>query len=205
MLFADAVVLPASLLVAAWLVSPRVIDLLPTWIWAIPLVVGLSGLGLSGAYRSVVRFMGFELVVTAFRALTLAALALLLAIVVVDNWPDALRVSAAFWLLGMVYVVGGRLTVRWFLQARNAAGDRVVIYGAGDAGAHLVTALRGRGEFVPIAFIDDNLALHRSVINGLEVHSAHELSSLIEELGVSRSLGCPACFSRCLQCRGVGV
>jgi FlaA1/EpsC-like NDP-sugar epimerase len=132
--------------------------------------------------------MGFELVVTAFRALTLAALALLLAIVFVDNWPDALRVSAAFWLLGMVYVVGGRLTVRWFLQARNAAGDRVVIYGAGDAGAHLVAALRGRGEFVPIAFIDDNPSLQRSVINGLEVRSPHELKNLIEELGVARVL-----------------
>jgi FlaA1/EpsC-like NDP-sugar epimerase len=97
-------------------------------------------------------------------------------------------VSAAFWLLGMVYVVGGRLTVRWFLEARNAAGDRVVIYGAGDAGAHLVAALRGRGEFVPIAFIDDNSSLHRSVINGLEVRSPHELNSLIEELGVARVL-----------------
>jgi FlaA1/EpsC-like NDP-sugar epimerase len=185
---ADAVVLPASLLAAAWLVSPTVIDLLPAWVWAVPALVGLSVLRLSGAYRSVVRFMGFELVVAAFRALTLAAVALVLAIAFVDNWPDALRVSATFWLLGMVYVVGGRLTVRWFLQARNATGDRVAIYGAGDAGAHLVTALRGRGEFVPIAFIDDNSTLHRSVINGLEVHSPHDLPNLIEELGVSRVL-----------------
>ncbi len=188
MLGADAVVLPASLLAAIWLVSPAVIDRLPAWICAFPVVVGLSGLGFSGAYRSVVRFMGFELVVGAFRALSLAAAALLLAIAFVDNWPDGLRVSATFWLLGMVYVVGGRLTVRWFLQARNATGDRVAIYGAGDAGAHLVAALRGRGEFVPIAFIDDNSTLHRSVINGLEVQSPHDLPNLIEELGVSRVL-----------------
>ncbi len=188
MLLADALVLPASLLAAVWLVSPGVLNLLPAWVWAIPLVVGLTGLGLGGAYRSVVRFMGFELVVGAFRAVTLAALAVLVTIALLDNWPDGLRVSATFWLLGMVYVVGGRLTVRWFLQARNAAGDRVVIYGAGDAGAYLVTALRGRGEFVPIAFIDDNSALHRSVINGLEVLSPHDLSNLIEELGVARVL-----------------
>jgi FlaA1/EpsC-like NDP-sugar epimerase len=188
MLLADAFVLPTSLLAAAWLVSPRVVSVLPVWVWVVPLFVGLSALGLSGAYRSVVRFMGFELVVTAFRALTLAALALVLAIVAVDNWPDALRVSATFWLLGMVYVVGGRLTVRWFLQARHATGDRVVIYGAGDAGAHLVTALRGRGEFVPIAFVDDNSTLHRSVINDLEVRAPHDLPNLIDELGVSRVL-----------------
>jgi FlaA1/EpsC-like NDP-sugar epimerase len=165
-----------------------VVERLPAWVWVIPLVVGLSGLRFSGAYRSVVRFMGFELVVAAFRTLTLAAGALVAAIAWVDNWPDAIRVGAIFWLLGMVYVVGGRLTVRWFLQARNVTGDRVVIYGAGDAGAHLVTALRGRGDFVPVAFIDDNPALHRSVINGLEVCAPRELSTLIDEFGVSRAL-----------------
>jgi FlaA1/EpsC-like NDP-sugar epimerase len=188
MMLTDVFVLPLSFLAAAWLVSPRVVGLLPGWVWAIPPLIGLSGLALSGAYRSVVRFMGFELVVAAVRALTASALALVVAIVVVDNWPDALRVSATFWLLGMVYVVGGRLTVRWFLRARHATGDRVVIYGAGDAGAHLVTALRGRGEFVPIAFIDDNPALHRAVINGLEVRSPQVLPNLIEEFGVSRVL-----------------
>jgi FlaA1/EpsC-like NDP-sugar epimerase len=188
MLLADVLALSASALAAAWLVSPGVIDFLPVWSWAVPVAVSLVGLGATGAYRSVVRFLGFELVVAAFRVLTLAALALLLVIVLMDNWPDALRVSAVFWLLGMVYVVGGRLTVRWFLQARNVAGERVVIYGAGDAGAHLVTALRGRGAFMPVAFIDDNSALHRSVINDLEVRPPRDLRSLIEETGVSHVL-----------------
>ena len=188
MLMADALVLPVSLLAAAWLVTPQVVDLLPAWVWVIPVVVGLVGLRFGGAYRSVVRFMGFELVVTAFQALTVAAIALLIATASVDNWPDGLRVSATFWLLSMVYVVGGRLTVRWFLQARNAAGDAVVIYGAGDAGAHLVTSLRGRGAFTPVAFIDDNSALHKSVIHGLEVRPPRDLPNLIDEFGVSHVL-----------------
>ena len=76
MLMADALVLPVSLLAAAWLVTPQVVDLLPAWVWVIPVVVGLVGLRFGGAYRSVVRFMGFELVVTAFQALTVAAIAL---------------------------------------------------------------------------------------------------------------------------------
>ena len=188
MLLADALALPASALAAAWLVSPAVIDFLPAVAWAVPVAVSLLVLGASGAYRSVVRFLGFELVVTAFRALTLAASALLLVIVWMDNWSDALRVSAAFWLLGMVWVVGGRLTVRWFLQARNVVGEPVIIYGAGDAGAHLVTALRGRGAFMPVAFIDDNSALQGSYINGLEVYAPRELRTLIEELAVERVL-----------------
>ncbi len=188
MLVADALMLPISLLAAVWLVSPQPIEHLASWVWGIPVVIGLSGLRFGATYRSVVRFMGFELVVAAFRALTLAAFALLVAIGWADNWADGLRVSTTFWLLGMVYVVGGRLTVRWFLQARDVAGDRIVIYGAGDAGAHLVTALRGRGEFIPVAFIDDNSAVHRSVINGLEVYPPRDLRSLIDEFGVSHVL-----------------
>jgi FlaA1/EpsC-like NDP-sugar epimerase len=186
--FADALALPISLLAAVLLISPRILGSLPLWLWVVPAAVGLTGLRLGGFYRAVVRFMGFELVVAAFRTLTLCAVATGLAVAWVDNWPDAVRVGITFWLLSMVYVVGGRLTVRWFLQARNATGDRVVVYGAGDAGAHLVAALRGRGEFLPVAFLDDNLALHRSVINGLEVRPPSDLSGLIEELGVSRVL-----------------
>src|SRR5688572_24240124 len=188
MLLADTLVLPANLLVAAWLVTPHVIRDLPVWVWVVPMLIGLSGLRFSGAYRSIVRFMGFELVVAAFQAVTFAALASFAVIAWVDTGPDAIRVSATFWLLGMVYVVGGRLTVRWFLQARNVTGDRVAIYGAGDAGAHLVTALRGRGDFLPVAFIDDNSALHGSVINGLEVRPPRDLPNLTDEFGVSRVL-----------------
>jgi FlaA1/EpsC-like NDP-sugar epimerase len=88
----------------------------------------------------------------------------------------------------MVYVVGSRLTVRWLLQSRNATGDRVIIYGAGDAGAHLAAALIGRGEFVPVAFVDDNPSLRGAVINGLEVHPPATLSMFISETGVSRVL-----------------
>jgi FlaA1/EpsC-like NDP-sugar epimerase len=63
-----------------------------------------------------------------------------------------------------------------------------LIYGAGDAGAHLVSALVGRGEFVPVAFVDDSRTLRGSVINGLVVHSPANLSNLIDEFGVSRVL-----------------
>jgi FlaA1/EpsC-like NDP-sugar epimerase len=188
MLVADGFTLPVSALVAVWLVRPEILTSLPRWVWFIPLVVGVSGLGLAGFYRSVVRFMGFELVGAAFKSLTIVALVLAISIGAVDTWPDAFRVSATFWLLGMVYVVGSRLTVRWLLQTRNAAGDRVVIYGAGDAGAHLVAALQGRGEFVPIAFVDDSATLRGAVINGLPVHPPQALTNLIEEFAVSRVL-----------------
>jgi FlaA1/EpsC-like NDP-sugar epimerase len=188
MLSADALAIPACLVLAAWLVTPSLLQTLPVWIWAIPLLLALSGLRVWGFYRSVVRFMGLELLEAAFKTITLVSFTLLLCLVWADTWPDAVRTSATFWFLGMVYVVGSRLTVRWLLQSRNVSGDHVVIYGAGDAGAHLAAALVGRGEFVPVAFVDDSPTLRGSVINGLVVHSPVNLANLIEEFGVSRVL-----------------
>jgi FlaA1/EpsC-like NDP-sugar epimerase len=188
MWLADCLALPASAGIAVWLVRPEILTTLPRWIWLVPLLVGVTGLGIAGFYRSVVRFMGFELVAAAFKTMTVVAFVLLIGVGWINDWSDAVRASSTFWLLGMVYLVGGRLTVRWFLQSRNGAGDRVVIYGAGEAGAHLVSQLQGRGDFVAVAFVDDNIALHGAVINGLEVHTPQSLKGLIEEFGVTRVL-----------------
>jgi FlaA1/EpsC-like NDP-sugar epimerase len=188
MWLSDAVAIPLCFLAAIWLVTPEIREIIPGWLWAVPIAVGLPILSLSGFYRSVVRFMGLDLTAAALKGVSFIALTLLVCIALLDTWPDAIRASATFWFLGMVYVVGSRLTVRWLLQARKATGDRVVIYGAGDAGAHLATALIGRGEFVPVAFVDDNPALRGAVISGLEVHPPVSLSAFIEEFGVTRVL-----------------
>lgn len=188
MLAADLAALPACLILAVWLVTPEIQARLPLWLWAMPLLVGLPTLKLCGFYRSVIRFMGLELIAAALKSVSVVSVVLLFVIAAVDKWPDAVRASISFWFLGMVYIVGSRLTVRWLLQWRNAAGDRVVIYGAGDAGAHLVSALISRSDFVPVAFVDDNPALRGAVINGLEVYPPASLPGFIHEFGVSRVL-----------------
>ena len=133
--------------------------------------------------------MGFELVAAAFKSVTSLRSRCSSASRWVDNWPDALRASATFWLLGMVYVVGGRLTVRWFLQSRNAAGDRVVIYGAGEAGAHLVSALQRarRVRRRRVRRRQPGAAAAPSSTGSRCIRRA-SLPSLIEEFGVSRVL-----------------
>lgn len=46
---------------------------------------------------------------------------------------------------------------------------RVVIYGAGATGVQLVAALRSHERIVPVAFVDDNAALHSTTVSGLRV------------------------------------
>lgn len=187
MLLADAIALPICAIIAEWIIT-RGGPPWSTWMLLVPLLVGLPALELFGFYRSVVRFMGLELVVQAFKSVTITTAVLVVVLGLIESWAIAFRGGAAFWLLGMVYVTGGRMLVRLLLRSRRVAEARVVIYGAGEAGAHLATAIAGRGEFTLIGFVDDNPALHGAVINGLEVHSPRALSSLITELDTSRVL-----------------
>src|SRR6185503_20234647 len=80
MLVADGFALPARAAIAVWLVRPAIVTTLPRWIWFVPLVVGVTGLGVSGFYRSIVRFMGFELVAAAFKTMTVVAFVLVLGV-----------------------------------------------------------------------------------------------------------------------------
>lgn len=187
MLLADVVALPCCAVIATWLITP-IGEAWSWWMLLAPLLVGIPVLKMFGFYRSVVRFMGLELIVEAFKSVTMTSAVLALTVGFLSGWSIALRNSVAFWLLAIVYVAGSRMVVRLLLRSRQVTGDRVVIYGAGDAGVHLASAISGRGEFTLIGFVDDNPALQGAVINGLEVHPPRALPSLIAEFDVSRVL-----------------
>src|SRR6516225_10914427 len=126
MFAADVLALPACLAVAVWLVTPAIHSGLPAWIWAVPAIIGLPVLRLTGLYRSVVRFMGLELTTAALKGVTFVSVVLLMLCFAEGyTWSDAVRVGATFWFLGIVYIVGSRLAVRWALQSRSAGGERV--------------------------------------------------------------------------------
>lgn len=187
MVLADAVALPVCVGIAAWIVTARV-PVWPGWPSLVTLVSGLVVLSLFGFYRSIVRFMGPELVVAAFKSVSLTTAVLIVSLSFSDDWSLALRVGAIFWLLAIVYVAGSRMAVRLMLQSRTATDDRVIIYGAGDAGINLAATIGSRSDFTLIGFVDDSPALQGVVINGLEVHSPRILPSLISEFDVSRVL-----------------
>ncbi len=94
-------------------------------------------------------------------------------------------VPRSSWLIGWLVLValvgGGRLLLRRILRRRfrRAARAPVIIYGAGEAGAQLVNALRYSAEFAPIAFVDDNPQLWGSVVLGLKVRAPFKLSRLV--------------------------
>ena len=93
-----------------------------------------------------------------------------------------------YWALALLYVGGSRIVVRNLMNSRQVGADRVIIYGAGSAGAQAAAGLRIGGKFDPVAFLDDDASLQGSVVAGIEVHAPSELARLIEEESVGNLL-----------------
>lgn len=98
----------------------------------------------------------------------------------------------------------------WVLR-QGQPKHRVLIYGAGTTGVQLVAALRSHERIVPIAFVDDNTALHSSTIAGLRVLPPSTLKTLVEQRDIDRiilampSVSAPKLARLTRKLRGMGL
>ncbi len=159
-------------------------ELLQEVVWLFPLavVILLPSFALAGLYRPILRYADESLL----HAIVLGAsvgLLLMMAVWVFLREGIVPRSSWLIaWLLLIALVGGSRLLLRRYLRRRfrlSTPRIPVIIYGAGEAGAQLIQALRYGAEFEPVAFVDDNPRLWGSVILGLNVWSASRLPRLI--------------------------
>ena len=190
MLAADVIGIPVVLWTAITLrlgdVHHDVFDI--EWLYIAALLTSVPVFVRLGLYRAVIRFLGPRAVIVVFLGVT--ASVVLLALLTV--WPYRnipLSSIAIYWAFALIYVGGSRFVVRTLLNFRWSNGmHRVVIYGAGGAGVQLATGLTRSGRYHPIAFIDDNVSLQGSAINGLEVFSPKMLPDLVRDEGVAAVL-----------------
>ncbi len=143
-----------------------------------------------GLYRSVVRYVGLELVAAASKTSLGASAAGAIVMATTGTTTSPLRWFIVFWTVSFVYVCGSRFLARVFLITQRATADRerVVIYGAGASGSQLAISLLGGDEYRPVAMLDDDSSLHGSVVKGLLVHSPKELEQIVEDTGATRVL-----------------
>jgi FlaA1/EpsC-like NDP-sugar epimerase len=111
----------------------------------------------------------------------------------------------------MLLLVGGsRFFARWWLGdvylnlgggrgVKNFRKKNVVIYGAGSAGVQLASALAYGCEFRSVAFIDDDVLLHKQKVNGLRIYPLSSLMYLIARYQVSDVLLAMPSASRARQ------
>jgi len=149
-----------------------------------------------GLYRAIIRYIEVRALWTIIQATTLYAL--VFAFILYESGIRGIpRTVLPLNGLNMMLLVGGsRFFARWWLGEvyLNLGGGRgvkshskknVVIYGAGNAGVQLASALGYGREFKPVAFIDDDVLLHKQKVNGLRIYPLSSLRYLIERHRIS--------------------
>jgi FlaA1/EpsC-like NDP-sugar epimerase len=132
------------------------------------------------SYRAVMRFVGGEFAERAAVALALALAALRTLHHLQDGFAISLATLGFFALIAFPALVLSRAAARQFLRGDTPTNDpvKVLIYGAGAAGAQLASALRVGREYKPVAFADDRADLQGRMLVGLNIHSPDALPKL---------------------------
>ncbi len=109
------------------------------------------------------------------------------------------------WLLALLVIGGMRVAARFILSENikfsvfnyefkgkidndDNRKSRVLIYGAGEAGVELASALNNSNKLHSVGFIDDNKELQGNSIGGLNVYSVNDIDELINKLKVDEVL-----------------
>jgi FlaA1/EpsC-like NDP-sugar epimerase len=185
----DALSYGASAIISFWIVFGTIefsAEIVAISLLAIAIAVPMQWF--FGLYASIVRYTGLTLLVVGLRT-TFFVTATLMAVSSLAGFSSApIRVGIVFWAFSLILIVGGRVAARMFLSRSNADREPVIVYGAGQSGAQLISALVDGDDYLPVAIVDDNPKLHGQRIHELKVYPPDELSQLIKTAAAKRIL-----------------
>lgn len=151
---------------------------------AIPIFVRL------GLYRAVIRYLPERALWTILQATTLAAgcWVLLVFLSAMSGFVTVPRsVPILYWAIATMLIGGSRFLAKrvlWSAGSAHIKNRQILVYGAGEAGAQLVNALRRQGSERIVGFIDDNTSLHGHDVAGIRVFAPSHFKKLVEQYNV---------------------
>ncbi len=168
------------------------------WMIVVSLVVKPIIYYFFGLYRRMWMYASVEelkLIVLAVSTASVAVGLLMLLLFTRGFLPGYVRsVFVIDWLLSLAMVGGLRFTFRFLAETRRRFGEmqagrvkRVLIVGAGDAGALVVRELQKNPQLnlIPVGFLDDNPTKQRQQIHGVPVvGTINEMTRWLEKLRV---------------------
>lgn len=157
------------------------------WVYVAAPVIFLPLFVRFGLYRAIFRYTGLATMQTLLYASAMYG-GLLLGLVLLTFPADVPRsVGVLQPLIFLLLVSNSRAWARFWLNkgARGAEKRRLLIYGAGSAGAQTAAAVASSGEFETLGFIDDDAAKTGRHINGVPVFAPGAVAEVVERLGVS--------------------
>ena len=142
-----------------------------------------------GLYRAIFRYSGQAAMIATAQAVTVSGL-LLLGILLWQKWPGVPRTVGALQPLVFLLLVGSSRAVARFWLAGMAGipkrlQGRLLIFGAGMAGAQTASAMGISGQYVMLGFIDDDPAKIGRSINGVPVFSKAEIPAVVAQQGIT--------------------
>lgn len=144
-------------------------------------VVGIVTFWLSGLYRTLVRFVTGEILISIAQGVAAFAIALFISNALLNaGIPRSVPIISG--LLLLLTVAGPRFVVRQIFRAPMQISKKpVVIYGAGKAGLELLNSLFHGQDYAPIAFVDDDSHLQGLTISGLSVYPPAAIERLADK------------------------
>ncbi|MCU7938292.1 MAG: polysaccharide biosynthesis protein [gamma proteobacterium symbiont of Bathyaustriella thionipta] len=142
-----------------------------------------------GIYRAVIRFMGNEAIIAVLKGISISALIIGTMVFLTRAEGIPRSIPFIYWGIALFFVGGSRFSVWLYYQSiLKKKSEKVAIYGAGDAGRQLLTALKQGSDYQVAVFIDDNRNIKGRVINGVKVFRPHHLKNLIAQDGITQIL-----------------
>jgi FlaA1/EpsC-like NDP-sugar epimerase len=191
LLAVDVGLIPVALLAAVALQGELTGAILGHWL-ALPLLMMIGGLLSWVLGLPSIQLKSYE---SHAIALTGAHAVLLgVAAAVLDDMAGFVSPFANFINFTLVYfliAVAVRMAMLQLLLSiyrRGQDQSRVLIYGAGATGRQLAAALRTDETIFPIAFVDDNVVVQGTIIQGLTVYGPMSIKRLIGDYNIDRVL-----------------
>lgn len=188
---ADCVLLVGSFILAMGLRYDSFFFLPDPRIWlaiALTLPVTILLFAATGFYRAVIRYISSRAFVTIARGIAVSAVFLFVVSQALTLGVPR-SVPGIYAMLALISVGGLRFLLRELFRRELRQGlTPVLVYGAGTSGQQLVASLLRGNDYLPLAIVDDNPALHGNEVNGLRVIAPQDMPGLIENFGVELAL-----------------
>lgn len=137
-----------------------------------------------GVYRPILRYSSTTFLRSIGQAITLSLAILLFLRFQLTNWGLGISIILIIAILSLVSTLGLRVIILKYLrfyqrQESSVKPQKLLIYGAGNAGSELLQMLRNNANYQIVGFIDDNPELHRHAnLNGFPVYSYSRIETL---------------------------
>ncbi len=137
-----------------------------------------------GLYQSLIRFITGNIFIVIANGVLVQS-GVLAIFLVLAGTEVRLSIPFIYALLLFLAIGGIRFMLRRLFRNPYQTGKKAaVIYGAGEAGRELQNMLFYNHEIVPVAFIDDKLAIQGLTIGGCRVYPSNTFSKVSKKYGV---------------------